>query len=55
MKVVEITVFKDIYGRKIPSFVGEYDVIYCHEDYVAVGLAGREFYKIPWDNVEIKR
>lgn len=52
MKHVRIIKFKDIYGNDIPSLVRDYEVIYTHENFVAVGLGGREFYKVPWDNVD---
>ncbi len=55
MKVARIIIFKDIYDRPIPTLVQEYDILYCQEDYVSLGLAGREFYKVPWDNLEVMK
>lgn len=53
MKHVRIVNFKDIYGKDIPILVRDYEVIYTHDEYVSVGLGGHEFYKVPWENVDV--
>lgn len=42
----------DIYGNSFEPELDEYEVIYTHEVFVALGIQGSVLRKVIWQNVE---